>query len=171
MSPETSLTPPLILVVEDCPETIPALEIALLKTFACDVEHHVSGLQALAVFQLHPGSVLALITDLNLPEIDGWEIIRRVRAHPAGEHLPILAVSADPHPLAARNALLAGAHAFFSKPYSPLDVCRRLQGILDAQALSAPAPVSSAGEPARPTNYATSHAGDVDPSAEPAGEA
>ena len=119
-----------ILIVEDCDETVAALEIALQKHFGCRIEHVTDGAAALAAFARMAGSVFAIFTDLNLPEVDGWHVILKIRQSGSGSHLPIIAMSADPDPQARVRALEAGADAFVAKPYSPFEMCRCLEKIL-----------------------------------------
>lgn len=122
-----------ILIVEDCSETVAALEIALQQHFSCRVEHASDGAEALrALGRLSP-SLFAVVTDLNLPEIDGWNVIAQLRQRTDGSKTPVIAISADPDPQAGARALEAGADAFIGKPYSPLAVCQCLENILHAR--------------------------------------
>ncbi len=139
---------PFILIVEDCEETLAALEIAVERYFRCRVEHARTGTAAVEAFACEDRTILAMITDLNLPELDGWELIRQIRLDPRGRELPILAVSAEPNPLAQKGAIAAGADAFIGKPYSPLELCRCLEKILYAKQKLDSA-VADAHEPVR----------------------
>ena len=54
-----------------------------------------------------------LITDLNMPEIDGYELCQRVRSV---SDIPIMLITASSNRSVKRKALLAGANAFLTKP-------------------------------------------------------
>ena len=52
--------------------------------------------------------------------LDGFDLIRQLRAEPRFAHLPILLISGDSDPRLPARALELGADAFFAKPYSPV---------------------------------------------------
>lgn len=122
-----------ILIVEDCEEAVPALQIALESFFGCDVRHAPEVNSALEELIRSPDSPIAIITDLNLPGKDGLELIRQLRASRRWQQLPIVVVSADPHPQTPVRAMASGADAFFAKPYSPLGLCHSLEKIIHAK--------------------------------------
>lgn len=64
----------------------------------------------------------ALLTDLRMPEMDGWELIDRVRKMPGGKDMTILAISASAFEESRQAALDAGADAFIAKPFQDTDV-------------------------------------------------
>jgi len=57
-----------------------------------------------------------ILMDLNLPEIDGWEAIRRLRADPATRDIPIIALSAHAMAGDRETALATGCDEFDTKP-------------------------------------------------------
>jgi len=57
-----------------------------------------------------------ILMDLNLPEIDGWEAIRRLRADPATRDIPIIALSAHAMAGDRETALATGCDDFDTKP-------------------------------------------------------
>jgi PAS domain S-box-containing protein len=69
----------------------------------------------------------AILLDVGLPDASGHEILRRLRAEPSTNGIPVIVVSADPSKDVASSLLDAGARAHVSKP---IDV-RRLQRLLD----------------------------------------
>jgi CheY-like chemotaxis protein len=79
---------------------------------------------------MHESEIVAIITDLHLPQSDGLAFIRQLRAEPRFARLPILLISGDSDPRLAQRALETGADAFFPKPYSPAAVRRRLEQLL-----------------------------------------
>ncbi|MCA9516570.1 MAG: response regulator [Myxococcales bacterium] len=72
--------------------------------------------EALAVFAHHPFDLL--VTDLDMPEIDGLELTRRVRAMPGGERIPAVAVTAHASLEWRQRALDAGLDGFLTKPFT-----------------------------------------------------
>ena len=63
----------------------------------------------------HPDLILM---DMSLPELDGFEATRRLKADETTQHVPIIAVTAHARPVDERRALEAGCDAYLSKPYS-----------------------------------------------------
>ena len=59
-----------------------------------------------------------ILLDIQLPGIDGFEVLRRLRAQPATQHIPVIAVSANAMPGDIEAALAAGFNDYLSKPLS-----------------------------------------------------
>jgi CheY-like chemotaxis protein len=57
-----------------------------------------------------------ILMDLNLPEIDGWEVTRRLKANPMTRNIPIIALSAHALVGEREKALAAGCDDFDTKP-------------------------------------------------------
>ena len=119
-----------VLIVEDSENAAATLEIALLGIPGLSVLLASSGTEALDLLS-HTPSVQAIVTDLNMPRMDGFEMIRRIRADRTMCGTPIIVVSADTDPATPDRVAQLGVAAFFSKPYSPAQVRRKLEQILD----------------------------------------
>ena len=76
---------------------------------------------------LDANEVCALVTDLHLPLMNGFELIEAVRGGPWRSSLPILVISGDSDPRIPTRVAKLGANAFFSKPYSPAEVRHTLE--------------------------------------------
>jgi chemosensory pili system protein ChpA (sensor histidine kinase/response regulator) len=61
----------------------------------------------------------AVLTDLDLPRVDGYELIRWMRTQPGLLHTPVIAMSARRD---EAGALAAGANRFLLKPYSAAEI-------------------------------------------------
>ena len=85
--------------------------------------------QALRLMVQH--RICAMITDLHLPHMSGFELIRRVRELPGYAGVPILVISGDSDPGTPGRIQALGANAFFSKPYSPAAVRKKLEMLLN----------------------------------------
>jgi DNA-binding response OmpR family regulator len=120
-----------VLIVEDC-EEIAALEIALATLDGMNVIAVANGREALDFLNRESLEVAAIITDLHLPYVDGFELIKTLRAHCRYSHLPILVVSGDGQPDTPEKLRNLGADAFFSKPYSPAEIRHKLKALLNA---------------------------------------
>ena len=119
---------PTVLLVEDELDCSATLAVAFEGGDAPPFQHTSTAEQALAI--LRDGPVAALITDINLPAMDGLELIRRVRAEPRMAALPIVVTSADADPATHERALQLGANAFFPKPYSPFALRQKIEELI-----------------------------------------
>jgi CheY-like chemotaxis protein len=118
-----------VLVVEDAELCRDTLEVALMKLpnlAVYSVPTAEEALQCLASKQ-----VCALVTDLRLPRMDGYQLIEAIRSQPLGSSLPILVISGDSDPRVPARVAGLGADAYFSKPYSPAAVRHKLAELLD----------------------------------------
>jgi two-component system chemotaxis response regulator CheY len=119
----------LIVIVEDT-ETIAPLEIALASLREVETRQFSNGREAVRFLAHANGDVAALITDLNLPFFDGFQLVASVRANPHYRHLPIIVLSGDTHPDTPGRLRDLGVNAFFAKPYSPGQVRATLESLL-----------------------------------------
>jgi CheY-like chemotaxis protein len=123
---------PAVLIVEDSENSAAMLEIAFLGIPGLRVLTAPSAAEALRILVGGSGPVRAMVTDLNMPRMDGYELIRRVRADQSLSGLPIIVVSADTDPATPQRIAALGVEAFFPKPFSPALVRRKLEQLLDA---------------------------------------
>jgi CheY-like chemotaxis protein len=119
-----------ILIVEDMDLCREALEVALMRLADVSVQSVSTAEEALQ--RVKAGGVCALITDLDLPRMDGFALIETVRALPGGAPLPILVISGDTDPRTPARVARLGANAHFSKPYSPGEVRQKLEQLIHA---------------------------------------
>ena len=119
-----------VVIVEDTDTCAATLEIAFLSIPDITVVTVSSARQALDI--LRHGPVAALVTDLHMPRMDGFELIETVRADERYARLPVIVVSGDTDPRTPGRIARLGVNAFFPKPYSPAEVRERLEQLLDA---------------------------------------
>jgi CheY-like chemotaxis protein len=129
MPPEVDAS---VLIVEDSENSAATLEIAFLGIPGVSVQTASSALEALRILNGSGAGVRAIVTDLNMPRMDGFELIRRIRQHERLSATPIIVVSADTDPDTPGRISQLGVSAFFPKPYSPAQVRRKLEQILNA---------------------------------------
>ena len=105
-----------ILVVDDDEMVLMALE-ELLKPEGYEVHAFSSGSEALK--KLDEDGFDLLMTDVIMPEMDGFELCRRVRQKEKYKELPIVFLTAKSRDEDRAKGLEAGANLFLSKPISP----------------------------------------------------
>jgi DNA-binding response OmpR family regulator len=120
----------LVLIVEDQEHSAAPLEIALSGIAGIDVLLLPNARDALRLLRDRGKEIVAIVTDLHLPYMDGFELIEAIRGHGKLTGLPIIVVSADTHPDTPSRLALLGANAYFPKPYSPAKIRKALEGLL-----------------------------------------
>lgn len=120
-----------ILIVEDAETAATTLEIALQHIPNVEVSRVCDGRRALEFLSPERGRRIdALVTDLDMPFLDGYELIQQLRSEERFRRLPIVVVSGSPDPRAPERVRQIGANAFFSKPWSPLAVREKVEELL-----------------------------------------
>ncbi len=123
-----------VLIVEDSPQYASSLEIALSQMVETDVRCALTGRDALRILEGPGGdSVCAVVTDLQMPMMDGFELIEYLRSHDSWLWLPIVVVSGAVDPASRERCYRLGANAFFSKPYSPSAVRMKIEELVQAR--------------------------------------
>ena len=120
----------LILIVEDSEPCAETLQIALESIPGIETLVSRNPKAALAAALTDGNDIAAVVTDLHLAQYDGLDLIRRFREQPRFAHLPIVLISGDSDPGLPARAIAEGASAFFSKPYSPSAVRRKLEQLI-----------------------------------------
>jgi CheY-like chemotaxis protein len=120
-----------VLIVEDSENSAAMLEMAFMGIPGVTVMQVASGIEALRVLDAPATKVQAVVTDLNMPRMDGFELIRRIRGDLRLRATPIIVVSADTDPETPQRVAALGVDAFFPKPFSPAQVRRTLEQLLN----------------------------------------
>lgn len=115
-----------ILLVEDAPDQSLLLSALLQKLGPFDVTLSQDGVQALE--RARKGTFDLVLTDLNLPGMDGFELTRKLKALLPG--LPVLAATGYTDPNYVEGAYRAGVDALMTKPVDPEDLESRLRELL-----------------------------------------
>ena len=108
-----------VLLAEDEPNIVESLTF-LLKRAGFKIKVASDGRQALDTALEKQPAVLVL--DLMLPELDGYEVLRRLRADPRGEKLPVLMLTAKGQRIDRETALECGADLFMTKPFANSEI-------------------------------------------------
>lgn len=118
---------PTVLVVEDEPDLILMVRITL-EHAGYEVLEAMTGEEALAI--LEDNSPDAVLLDIRLPGIDGWEVLERLRGAGRLDDLPVFMCSAHTGSITADKAVEAGCRGFITKPFSPDDLIATLERAL-----------------------------------------
>ncbi len=125
-----------ILLAEDT-DVNARLIVAVLEKSGFEVTVAVDGVQALKFAEI--GEFDLILMDVNMPEIDGLEATRRLRAGTSAmNEVTIIALTADDDPAAQRRCIDAGMDAYLSKPINMATLLKTCEkAIIDAKRKSA----------------------------------
>jgi diguanylate cyclase (GGDEF)-like protein len=110
----TQPAPAAILIVDDVPTNIQVLAEALRKHYRVKVA--ANGRDALAIAAAEPQPDMVLL-DVMMPEMDGFEVCRRLKADAATRHIPVMFVTAKDDVADEEHGLMLGAVDYITKPF------------------------------------------------------
>jgi two-component system, cell cycle response regulator DivK len=118
-----------VLYVEDNPDNM-VLVKRVMEAAGYTLFQAVNGLEGVAVAEKEPIDLILL--DINLPDIDGYEVARRLRhsTKTTLAHIPIIAITANALKGDAENALAAGCDVYMSKPVNIHELRARVEGFM-----------------------------------------
>ncbi|MCX7918169.1 MAG: response regulator [bacterium] len=119
-----------ILVIDDNP-TIRDLVSFTLQLEGYEPINAIDGIDGLLKLdQLHHDELQLIITDIVMPKLDGFGVIKQVRKHKIFYQIPILVLTARGLEEDERMAKQAGATGFIRKPFEPGDLLNAVRKLL-----------------------------------------
>ena len=120
---------PNILYIEDNPDNTMLVRRAL-EARGYKLLHSITGVNGVNLAETEDISLILL--DINLPDIDGYEVARRLRASPKRSlaSIPIIAVTANALKGDAEKALSAGCDVYMSKPINIRELWARVEAFV-----------------------------------------
>ncbi len=115
-----------VLVVDDVLANVKLLEARLSAEYF-EVVTAMNGIEALAICEKAECDIVLL--DVMMPDMDGFEVCRRLKANPATHHIPVVMVTALDHPSDRVRGLEAGADDFLTKPVSDVALIARVRSL------------------------------------------
>jgi len=115
-----------VLVVDDIPANVKLLEARLSAEYF-DVVTAMNGKEALAICERAECDLVLL--DVMMPDMNGFEVCRRLKSNPATHHIPVVMVTALDQPADRVRGLEAGADDFLTKPISELALIARVRSL------------------------------------------
>ncbi len=122
-----------LLVVDDSSTMRRIIKNTLQRLGYKDILEGEDGLQGWGVLNENPG-VGMLITDWNMPEMNGLELVKKVRADARFKDLPIIMVTTEGGKAEVITALKAGVNNYIVKPFTPQVLKEKLAAVLGIEA-------------------------------------
>lgn len=121
---------PRVLLIEDN-EANRHLATFLLEKCGCEVHHAGDGARGLSAADALLPTLIVL--DIQMPEMDGYEVAARLRANPRTAQIPILVVTSYAQAGDRQRALAIGVADYLEKPFEPDDFVARVSRFLPQQ--------------------------------------
>ena len=115
-----------VLVVDDVAANVKLLEARLSAEYF-DVTTAMNGVEALAICER--GECDIVLLDIMMPDMDGFEVCRRLKTSPATHHIPVVMVTALDQPSDRVRGLESGADDFLTKPVSDVALVARVRSL------------------------------------------
>ncbi len=121
---------PRILIIDDDRQVALALRIRLCAAgYELSTAH--DGTTGLACAAATPPDIIVL--DVRMPDIDGFEVCRRLKSNPRLESIPVVFLSANAQERARASALAAGGVCFLEKPFDAPTLLDTLETVLTVE--------------------------------------
>ena len=115
-----------VLVVDDISANVKLLEARLSAEYF-DVVTAMNGVEALSICERAECDIVLL--DVMMPDMDGFEVCRRLKQNPATHYIPVIMVTALDQPSDRVRGLEAGADDFLTKPVSDIALIARVRSL------------------------------------------
>ncbi len=120
-----------LLVVEDSPSMRAYLTTMIegeAENFDLEIIEASSGFEALKILPHH--QFQAILTDINMPDINGLELVSFLKNHPVYKLIPIMVVSTEASDEDRKRAAALGAEEYLVKPFTRDDLSEKLRRLL-----------------------------------------
>ena len=118
-----------LLIVDDSRAMRAYVRGSLRGFVDCEIDEASSGFEALRL--LPRTDYKAVITDINMPDINGLELIKFMRASERHRDVPIIIISTHSSKQDRERALELGASVFLSKPFTPANIIDAVAGLIE----------------------------------------
>ena len=116
-----------ILVIEDSASVRRLIEVCL-RVLEVDLSAAEDGIKGLEQARMTIPD--AIVLDIGLPGMDGWEVLRNLRSDESTAGIKVLILTAHAQPEVAEQAVAGGADDFMTKPFRPTELRERIEKLL-----------------------------------------
>jgi two-component system chemotaxis response regulator CheY len=120
-----------VLIVEDSKAIRSMIRVALEGVGDFFAVEAGNGFEALKTLPTRPFDLI--ITDINMPDINGLELIGFVKSNPAYRNIPLIIVSTEKSEEDKKRGLALGASGYVAKPFKPQELLAAVQKALEGK--------------------------------------
>ena len=102
-----------------------------LFPYDCECIPAQNGVEGLSYLEKHPGQIDLIVTDLVMPVMDGFEMMKCIHSNALNRNIPLLAIAASDQQEDIKKAFAYGADDILIKPLQPDIVKKRIQNMFD----------------------------------------
>ena len=85
-----------------------------------------NGLEALKILEKEGDSISLILLDVNMPEMNGIEALKRIKADPRWSKIPVMMVTSESERAHVIEAIQSGASSYLAKPFAPEDLIKKI---------------------------------------------
>jgi DNA-binding response OmpR family regulator len=126
-NPDSAGDQPVILAADDDEDILQLVAFRLGRSGYRVLQAH-DGEEALALATEHVPDLAVL--DVGMPKLDGFEVVRRLRAQESTSGMPVIMLTARAQDTDVEEGFNAGANDYLRKPFSPQELRARVQSML-----------------------------------------
>ncbi len=119
------------LIVEDSPTMRQLISFSLKRFKGCTILEAVDGVDALKKLQTE--EVDMILTDINMPVMDGLKLVSLIRQNPKTKSMPIIIITTEGAQEDRERGLALGADAYISKPIQSSNLLKVISDLLEKQ--------------------------------------
>lgn len=119
-----------VLIVDDSAAIRKILHRVLLQTNLALGQVHEANDGREGLERMRNESVGLVLSDINMPNMDGLEFLREVKANPAWRNVPVMMVTTEGSQDKVMQALKLGASGYVKKPFTPDQISEKLSGLV-----------------------------------------
>lgn len=127
--PLSSVKTPTVLVAEDSVATRRLLE-RLLTQVGYTAMICRDGQEALDTLNQHPGEIHLVISDVEMPRLNGFELLQQMRSHPQWQDIPVVMATSRTGDRHHQQATQLGANAYLGKPIQVQELLATIEALL-----------------------------------------
>ena len=120
------------LIVEDSPTMRQLISFSLKRFKGCKIVEAVDGVDALKKLQTEEVDII--LTDINMPVMDGLKLVTLIRQNPKLKHLPIIIITTEGAREDRDRGLALGADAYIAKPIQSSSLLKTITDVLEKRA-------------------------------------
>jgi two-component system, cell cycle response regulator DivK len=121
------------LIIEDNDNNLELIRF-ILQQAGYRVRYAMTGLEGVQQALTIPPDFIVL--DIQLPDINGLEVLKRIRANPVGETVPIIAMTSYAMSGDKERLLAAGCTSYIEKPIDPMTVIEQIEAVIGKDSAS-----------------------------------